>query len=639
MRVALAGVCGTLAVALHPLPAVAAPEPDTGLLGATTAAGLPATVVGEQDVVPQAQQLRLGRVGGSVSRVAGPNRYLTAVQVSRRFHPEGAAEVVLATGSAFPDAMVAGPLAARLGAPLLLVTAASLPAAVAAELTRLGPRRVTVVGGPAVVGDAVLAAARAAAGGSAVTTRRLAGQDRYGTAQRVAATFPAGVPGVVLATGANFPDAVASIPLAHAMSGPLVISPPTALPAGTRGELIRLRPARLVVAGEADVVPAAVAAAAGTATGRTPERVAGRDRYATAAALAESVAEIRALRGVFVATGLNFPDALTAGAAAATTGSALLLTAPGSLRSAVLAADVARLRGVGRWVQLALDAVARTRALPDTAHAAYLRAYLADSYARLYGWADPEVTEQLTAMRASRRPGGGYGLDVAYDAFHDGTVNPTSTRYLVTITDHVGRALLDGLAAGAVSSAEVGDLVDRVLAWPRTTGDPACLAYSDSPNDRRWCVYNVSSGAGWFLRAAWDLGVRRSGQLELAELVAAHDRAIEDGTGWWPYSNATPGVRQDWNHNAWTIEAHLTLSPALGTRALGQVMAGGPSHPDPALRLPDDAMGYLRLLPFACGHRTGVDAAARTIIAQQRIASDAGQVALWAARTAQACGG
>jgi len=50
-------------------------------------------------------------------------------------------------------------------------------------------------------------------------------------------------------------------------------------------------------------------------------------------------------------------------------------------------------------------------------------------------------------------------------------------------------------------------------------------------------------------------------------------------------------------------------------------------------------MGYTRLVPFACGYRSPeLLAADRKVMAASRYASDVGQVALWAAVTAQACG-
>lgn len=94
----------------------------------------------------------------TTARIFGPSRIETAVEVSRNAFPDGAEEVFLARADVFPDAVAATPLTRR--GPLLLVDPAGpLHPAVASEIRRLNPRRVTAVGGPGAVSDAVLQAA------------------------------------------------------------------------------------------------------------------------------------------------------------------------------------------------------------------------------------------------------------------------------------------------------------------------------------------------------------------------------------------------------------------------------------------------------------------------------------------------
>ena len=71
--------------------------------------------------------------------------------------------VFIATGTRFPDALTGAPVAGKLGAPLLLTDPNTLPPVIAAELTRLKPAKIVILGGPGAVSDAVLVAARAAA--------------------------------------------------------------------------------------------------------------------------------------------------------------------------------------------------------------------------------------------------------------------------------------------------------------------------------------------------------------------------------------------------------------------------------------------------------------------------------------------
>jgi Cell wall binding domain 2 (CWB2) len=130
----------------------------TGLLGAVSAPVLPVTLLGGTDVVSSFQETRLARVGGSSTRLAGPDRYATAVAVSKAMASNPVAEVVLASGAAFPDVLSGAPLAARLGGPLLITSPTSLPTVVGQELGRLHPSRITVLGGTGAVSAAVAAA-------------------------------------------------------------------------------------------------------------------------------------------------------------------------------------------------------------------------------------------------------------------------------------------------------------------------------------------------------------------------------------------------------------------------------------------------------------------------------------------------
>jgi putative cell wall-binding protein len=98
---------------------------------------------------------------GSVSRLAGADRYATSVQVSRSAYGSSDS-VFIATGTKFPDGLAGGPVAALLPGPLLLVTPTQLPSVVKSELQRLGPDRVFVLGGTGVVSGSVVKAIDAA---------------------------------------------------------------------------------------------------------------------------------------------------------------------------------------------------------------------------------------------------------------------------------------------------------------------------------------------------------------------------------------------------------------------------------------------------------------------------------------------
>ena len=254
-----------------------------------------------------------------VTRFAGSDRYATAAAVSAGSFAPGVPVAYVAIGTNFPDALAGSAAAGFKGGPTLLVSPTGIPAATAAELARLKPSEIVVLGGASVVSESTRAAlAHYATGGA----RRLAGSNRYETAAAISAdTFAPGVPVAYVATGANFPDALAGTPAAGSLGGPVLLVDPTKVPGATAAELTRLHPAKIVILGGTGAVidPPSRNALAGYTAG-VVQRLAGADRYATAVAV--SKATYGSADTVFVATGANFPDALAGGAVAGIAGSA-----------------------------------------------------------------------------------------------------------------------------------------------------------------------------------------------------------------------------------------------------------------------------------------------------------------------------
>lgn len=253
--------------------------------------------------------------GVQTARLAGSDRYRTAVEVSKYAYPTGAEVVYLAVGSNFPDGLAAAPAATMQGGPLLLVARTAIPSAVAAELQRLAPERVVIAGSAAVVDPAIEQQLRALLPG--VVIDRDAGSNRYQTAIELSKRgFPSATT-AFFATGENFPDALAASAAAGHLSGPvlLVRSTQQTVDQATADELARLGVTTVYIAGSTAVVTAELEAALRALPGIiTVERLEGRDRFATAAAINTKV--FGAGTHGFIASGMNFPDALGAAAAA-----------------------------------------------------------------------------------------------------------------------------------------------------------------------------------------------------------------------------------------------------------------------------------------------------------------------------------
>ncbi len=153
----------------------------------------------------------------------------------------------MASGLGFADGLAAAAPAAKLGGPLLLSAQASLPASVKAEIQRLQPATIYIVGGTASISDAVAAQLAPLA----ATVTRLAGADRFETARKVVdVAFPT-MQKVYVASGMNFPDALSSAAAAGAAGLPVILvngtksaldATTTELPDRARGE--RVHPGR-----------------------------------------------------------------------------------------------------------------------------------------------------------------------------------------------------------------------------------------------------------------------------------------------------------------------------------------------------------------------------------------------------------
>jgi len=257
------------------------------------------------------------------SRLYGNDRYQTSAQVAETKYPSGVpgGVVVLATGADFPDALAGNYLAGQLRAPILLTPPTTSDPAfptVTTALTALAATHVYLLGGTSAVGADV-----AAALASSYTVTRIAGPTRYDTMQLIdtqsGLTPSAGVTGgrtAIVATGANFPDALAAGPLSWADRLPLILTDgsQTSLSVQALSVISSLAITHFIVLGGNSSFNAALIAQLGT-LGTIDAQFAGADRTDTASQFATYIENYYAFgkSSIIVATGTNFPDALSAG--------------------------------------------------------------------------------------------------------------------------------------------------------------------------------------------------------------------------------------------------------------------------------------------------------------------------------------
>lgn len=262
-------------------------------------------------------------------RVAGLDRYETSAATSQLGFPGGAKTVVLATGEDWPDALGGSSLAGAVEGPLLLTRRTAVPDVVLAEIDRLGATKAYILGGTGAVSAEVEDALKAR--GLAVT--RKSGISRLETARAVAAEtimlLGDSYDGrVFVVTNLDFPDATGAAPLAAALGRPIVL-------ADVRMQMIDLpaRVSRATILGGTGVISQVMEDYLEHQLGPdTVDRLGGVDRYETAALVARAGTEAgMSSKGVGLATGLQFADALSGGAMLGQYECVMLLTRPQTL--------------------------------------------------------------------------------------------------------------------------------------------------------------------------------------------------------------------------------------------------------------------------------------------------------------------
>ncbi|GAA2238862.1 cell wall-binding repeat-containing protein [Herbiconiux moechotypicola] len=285
-------------------------------------AWLAVTAVGWSAGGEAAAEVRLPRPG----RIAGADRYAQAVEASRSVF-SGSSLVYLASGESFPDALSAASVAGVRESPLLLVPHDRAPDGVVAEIRRLRAEVAVVVGGRSSIDDEVLIALSRQLPG--VIVSRVQGADRYATSRTLLVDPLAGAPdagSLTLATGADFPDALAAASPAARRGAPvLLLSSEASDPAGADAMFLRgfAPDATVIVGGPRSITPEAEATLGMIAPA---SRLSGADRYATAVAVSRHA--YASARTVYLTSGTGFADALSGGPVAAHAAAPLLVVRP-----------------------------------------------------------------------------------------------------------------------------------------------------------------------------------------------------------------------------------------------------------------------------------------------------------------------
>lgn len=183
-----------------------------------------AFVLGSQNAISTAVEKELETMGVSVERIGGKNRFDTAALIAQRLD---STEAVVAYGFNFPDVLSISAYASKHGIPILLTRPDKLPAETETALSSI--TKTHVVGSSAAVGEEVF--------NSLPNPLRYGGATRYDTGLAVNQKLKMGTSKAFIATGSNFPDALAGSVLAAKNDAPILLAQRNIIPPATGKQL------------------------------------------------------------------------------------------------------------------------------------------------------------------------------------------------------------------------------------------------------------------------------------------------------------------------------------------------------------------------------------------------------------------
>lgn len=283
---------------------------------------------------------------------AGGDRYETMSDIIETAYPadETSEWAIIASGENFPDALAASSLVGALDCPLITTENEALTSNAKDQLERLGVKNVYILGDNKTITDGVEKEIEALG----ISTDRLSGYDRVGTALAIAEktrSLDSSSDTCIVAKSNNYPDALAISAWAAHTSSPIFFATDGTLDSQTAKAIKEGRYSKVVVLGlspdEKDANgnakdPSGISDDAVSGLGLFAFRIAGDDRYETAASIvdwetsdkeyedpriAPAPEDLLSFDGAAIATGDKFPDALASVSLTSVRGSVLILAA------------------------------------------------------------------------------------------------------------------------------------------------------------------------------------------------------------------------------------------------------------------------------------------------------------------------
>ena len=179
------------------------------------------TISVEQEIVKW--DFKMSPTTSGVTRLAGLTRVDTALAIAKASYSGTLANVILATADNNPDALSVSSIAAQMQMPVLLVQKEGISDSVRQKIAAIKPAKVYIIGREGVISPAVADQMTRLTGLAQTNIVRIGGADRYETSLAVTQYFNLAGQNVCVATGNNFPDALAGSVYAANHQAPIIL--------------------------------------------------------------------------------------------------------------------------------------------------------------------------------------------------------------------------------------------------------------------------------------------------------------------------------------------------------------------------------------------------------------------------------
>ncbi|WP_434511225.1 cell wall-binding repeat-containing protein [Desulfitobacterium sp. AusDCA] len=252
----------------------------------------------------------------NTTRLGGSDRFETSVAISKSGWENGSTYAVLATGNDYPDALSAAPLAKKYNAPILLTDTKTIPQVTLDEIKRLNTTYIFICGGTGAVSQEI----ENQLNSMGITTERLMGADRYATSVAIANKLGNGSGKLMVANGYDWSDALSVSSIAAKEGIPIILTDKDNLPDSLQSFIGNTNFSKAYVLGDTDLISNAIASKFPNS-----ERIVGSNKYERNINIIKTFQGELDSTSICIATGSDFPDALSGSALAATLSSAIVL--------------------------------------------------------------------------------------------------------------------------------------------------------------------------------------------------------------------------------------------------------------------------------------------------------------------------